>query len=717
MQRFSLAHAGPRRALFRVQPQSLVFPNETASPLMHARQQMAKALAVPRKRSNVDQRSISPWLLSTHWHEHVYGYNVKELCDLVSSPNKKEFPGLQDIVHGYFSEATQDIHTLQELTLQILNTNDPAKTYVYDVSSSFNLRADKCCFFRGINNTPLHHFQMEDTQNQYCTVIIKQLAMLMRPKKKYDIPLTADLQEALQLFEEFLQGGERDLAKDQLHNVFMALWKEKWKPTKDNAIPCPTIRALALMTLHSDGHFAEPKYVTSLISKWERAIRLAFVKEIKALSETMEEEEACRILQPWFTEKSLCPFNSLRSLQHRASSITKTTMALPKIVWVDRINWTTLLYEGTRISLPQIIAIMQEMEKDLIEAWENNVLLGLKVRVNYDKIFEDLSNTNVGYSFLTDPRNDMFKDQDHLLVAIMEDPVLQKRFLRFDEATGQLVWNKSALRVWLFEYSHFQKLALTRCELLAGGPGRSTEFTAMQQCNTENRSTRSINILDKYVTLVRLYHKTSELVGHDTFLPHALDGVLSDLLIQDLAIAKPFAQFAAHLCFPQQPDIQQLYHDYLFVNNTQLFVVQSISEVLKNYTTPVLGISLGISDWRHIAIAFKRKLCSEAIRLYNGEFSEDSVFARHAGHGKGLEDRIYGLSPDALLGASEDLIFLFMAASTKWQVIHEAVPGKFSPSIHLSWCTSHCNFYKVVLHCHTQRPDPSTLINLSSKNV
>jgi hypothetical protein len=70
------------------------------------------------------------------------------------------------------------------------------------------LKANKCCFFRGINNTPLHHFQMQDMQNQYCTVIIKQLAMLMRPKKKYIIPLTADLQEALQLFADLLQSGE-----------------------------------------------------------------------------------------------------------------------------------------------------------------------------------------------------------------------------------------------------------------------------------------------------------------------------------------------------------------------------------------------------------------------------------------------------------------------------------------------------------------------------
>jgi hypothetical protein len=137
MQRFSLAHAGPCRTLFRVQPPPLVLPSKTASPLTYARQQMAKALEVPRKRSNVDQRSISPWLLSTHWHEHIYGYNAKELCDLASFPNKKEFPGLQEVVHDYFAEATQELCTLQELTLQILNTNDPAKTYVSDVSSSF----------------------------------------------------------------------------------------------------------------------------------------------------------------------------------------------------------------------------------------------------------------------------------------------------------------------------------------------------------------------------------------------------------------------------------------------------------------------------------------------------------------------------------------------------------------------------------------------------
>ena len=288
---------------------------------------------------------------------------------------------------------------------------------------------------------------MDGTLNQYCTVIIRQLAMLMRAKKTYTIPLSSELQQTIGAFRDALDEGDQDQAQEHLHHVFMALWKQKWRPTADNLIPCPTIRALALITLYPDGHFAEPHQVTGLIAKWERCMRLAFVKEISALSESAEEEEACSMLQPWFTEKSLCPFNSLRSLQHRASAIAKSTMGLGRVLWVDRENWTTLLYQGTRISLDQMIEINKAIEDELINAWEGKVLLGLNVRVEYSNIVENLGNTNVGYSFLTDPRNDTFKQRDRLLLAILEDPVQSRNFVQVNPQTSAVIWNKSSLRL------------------------------------------------------------------------------------------------------------------------------------------------------------------------------------------------------------------------------------------------------------------------------
>jgi len=92
------------------------------------KEQMAVALQTPHLRNQTDQRCISPWLLTTKWREHVKGHDVKELCNLVAFPTKTEYPGLSAAVQQYFAEATEEMDSLQELTLQNLNTADPIKT-------------------------------------------------------------------------------------------------------------------------------------------------------------------------------------------------------------------------------------------------------------------------------------------------------------------------------------------------------------------------------------------------------------------------------------------------------------------------------------------------------------------------------------------------------------------------------------------------------------
>jgi hypothetical protein len=92
------------------------------------KEQMAAALQTPHLRNQEDHRCISPWLLTTKWHEHVQGYDVKELCNLIAFPSKVEYPGLSTAVQEYFAEATDEMESLQELTLQTLNTADPVKT-------------------------------------------------------------------------------------------------------------------------------------------------------------------------------------------------------------------------------------------------------------------------------------------------------------------------------------------------------------------------------------------------------------------------------------------------------------------------------------------------------------------------------------------------------------------------------------------------------------
>lgn len=73
-------------------------------------------------------------------------------------------------------------------------------------------------------------------------------------------------------------------------------------------------------------------------------------------------------------------------------------------------------------------------------------------------------------------------------------------------------------------------------------------------------------------------------------------------------------------------------------------------------------------------MAFKRKLSSRLEDLIeDGEL--DSIEALQAGHNRRTENRIYGLSREALAGLAEDVLPLYLDASTDWQVLGGAVPG------------------------------------------
>lgn len=72
-----------------------------------------------------DPREVSIWLRTTKWHLHTEPYDSKSLCDLVAFP--KDNDKLVKSVRSYFQVALETLQSIDELTLQYLNTNDPVK--------------------------------------------------------------------------------------------------------------------------------------------------------------------------------------------------------------------------------------------------------------------------------------------------------------------------------------------------------------------------------------------------------------------------------------------------------------------------------------------------------------------------------------------------------------------------------------------------------------
>jgi hypothetical protein len=76
-----------------------------------------------------ESRMVSPWLMTTKWHEHVAGHNISMLRKLVEIPkvDNAEMPGLQYAVEEYFRHAQTLFEVTDELILQRLNSPDPIK--------------------------------------------------------------------------------------------------------------------------------------------------------------------------------------------------------------------------------------------------------------------------------------------------------------------------------------------------------------------------------------------------------------------------------------------------------------------------------------------------------------------------------------------------------------------------------------------------------------
>ncbi|KIN98245.1 hypothetical protein M404DRAFT_31433 [Pisolithus tinctorius Marx 270] len=77
----------------------------------------------------LDGRMVSPWLLTTQWHEQVAGKNVKLLRSWVALPkdNDGDIPGLKLAVQAYYRKALSLLDHTHELVLKRLNSPDPTK--------------------------------------------------------------------------------------------------------------------------------------------------------------------------------------------------------------------------------------------------------------------------------------------------------------------------------------------------------------------------------------------------------------------------------------------------------------------------------------------------------------------------------------------------------------------------------------------------------------
>ncbi|KAJ2927781.1 hypothetical protein H1R20_g9314, partial [Candolleomyces eurysporus] len=622
---------GAANSSIRIIPPPIPQPTQTLEAMRLREFQTFDPLHVDLSTSPDDSRLLSPWILRTRFHTLAEGRDVDKLRELVSLPSETELHlrGLGKAVLQYFQECESLLDDTDPFVLQIFNTSDVDKD--------------------GINHTPLHnHHQPEPTLQAYSLPITHLVSSIIRQGfDDFKLPTSAEVIKAVKSLKRLIDSAH-------LHDLFISLWLQRWPWTKEKPFADPTICFLGLYTIKKDGSFSQPKDVMGVIAKLCRALRLTVLRQAHEFAE----QQGLTILdvytqyEPWLVESKPSTFQSLRFYQHYATSLAYGTISPPTY----------------------LMTFMNKIEKKVVKLVEDDILCGLDLHARISDPADNLQSTEPGYSFLTDSRNDFYDSHLTLVEKFLTGDTAKRRFFRPIPGTTQDALNVSEALNWLEKLAECEGLLALLIEMRSGSPIRLTELTSTLARNTRYRS-RNLFAIGNHTVLIRQYNKTSNNEQADRLIPHSLSSFDADILAQIHLLARPFAAFLASKLYPNDPEVSRMYLEQLFMDLGKAFTSRKLSDLMGRETLAVFLFRITISMWRHIATAWRTKLCAPT------DVDEDltSVMkqfqAQQSGHTLATEQRIYGLSPDVIEGISDATIQLYLKVSTEWQMRLQVVPG------------------------------------------
>ncbi|KAF6745295.1 hypothetical protein DFP72DRAFT_1077733, partial [Ephemerocybe angulata] len=600
-----------------------------------------------------DARLVGPFILQSRFHQYIKGHSVKELRQLVGrpQPDEADMHRLSDTISAYMEHATALMDRTNAHVLRKINSSD-----------SVNL-----------NPTPLHPHQQDDTLHSYVQPVTHLIAALMRGgTPTLRLPMPAPVSLALSTLR-------KRMSVDNLHSLLVSLWLAPWESDTE-AFPDPTICFLALHILQDDGAFLQPKDITPRITKLARAIQLVVLREVHRRVDTGEYPLHRIALAPLeefiFDSTGVSTMQLLRYHNRFATALAHQTPGLPRIVWHEshRNNFTTLMYNGNIVSIDLLRTLWAKLEQNIMRLWEDKILLGTKLYIPLGTPSDSLTSTACGYSFIHDERNPFPRFSKLLGRTFLQDEKHRGMFYTYSPSTGLYSLNVSRCHQWLSDLAYVEALLMVLTDMRSGAPKRMAELCATLVCNIETR-TRNLYAYGSQVLLVSQYSKNTNNHQRDRVTPHALSTFDGDMLLQIHALARPFAQYLTSLLCPGEPQISRQYRDLLFMDALRPFTAPAISQLMGDQAKAVLGWSMTVAPWRHIAIVLKDvfKLDVSDQEEEPDAFSEAQ--AEQSGHSMALEKRIYGLSPNVIEGIKDSSLAIFIRASCDWQIRFQVVPS------------------------------------------
>jgi hypothetical protein len=209
------------------------------------------------------------------------------------------------------------------------------------------------------------------------------------------------------------------------------------------------------------------------------------------------------------------PFGTLQEALKYSGFLARGTPRIPNC----SINSTTKTasVDDTAVSLDTFVDMVKWTIDEAKTMMDEKILFGHReaicgVQTGYfsqgSVIFDKMHSNDVGYSYLSDPRNSCFVNHEQTLINfIRKHKDLSRQFIQHvSTESRKVVWNISRIREWLSQVDRFLLLLAAGHYWASGAPYRLPELTGLRVVNGSSE-TRNVHMMEGCLTISQSYRK------------------------------------------------------------------------------------------------------------------------------------------------------------------------------------------------------------------
>ncbi|EIM84638.1 uncharacterized protein STEHIDRAFT_159301 [Stereum hirsutum FP-91666 SS1] len=656
---------GSDRNLFPVVPRGHL-PSSFRHPALEQFDRLQDAHTNELAIANATQ-ATHPLFRSLKWDIHIEGCSPKHVVNAIQAHTI--WKELKRHVHGYFAVCESNLDKIDDRVNQRLISEDPERI--------------------PLSRQRLKVHQSEATLARYEHVAVSLIGYLHADKPGFPNhpPHPAFVTTHTErLFESIEADASASIIHDRIHALLLALWTHPWPSSAGAVIYDPTIHFMVVYHLNADGSWKDLSGISAFIAHLTYLVRITIASKIVTEMDdvpddtlTVHEAAIRRTNSQWecylrnasyLSEGEPFTLATARAITHLASTVIKNTAKLPNIIWPSLTDRLSLKIEGQHLSLVEIRRALKELTENAVKVLHDRLLFGLvKLRVEYDSIADNLSNTTNGYWFGDHPANPPeFRDPKRLLRAVLKHPQLKNRFIFSCNPDGVAIWDQNSCRAYIRHYVLLNQLCVIYITFAASGSPRIPELAHCLYRNTSGAHSRCIVAYNSVLLLVTSYVKQSANTGRDKLVGRPFSSVWADIMVQNLIVIRPFVELLISVVYPGDDELRHRYHNYIFINHLSAFTADDVTALLRQHLWKHSQANCGVAQTRQVNSAFRRHWCKnyEPDESADEEGDHIDLMAHTMGHSRWADRNRYAISASGMLYMPEEEVPKMIEHGIAW---------------------------------------------------